>query len=176
MTVTALGVDYSWGRPDLAALAKAGKAFVCRYLSRDGSGKNLTAAEAAKLSAAGLSIVVVWEDGKDRALAGRAAGARDAREAARQAEVCGMPGGRPIYFAVDFDATAGQLPEVLAYLDGAASVLGRGRVGVYGGIRTVAAALDGGHAALAWQTYAWSGGQYQGCRKKDGGDANAEEF
>jgi hypothetical protein len=39
------GVDYSWGRPGVAALKRAGAKFACRYLSHDTSGKNLTVRE-----------------------------------------------------------------------------------------------------------------------------------
>jgi hypothetical protein len=153
------GVDYAWSHPGGAALAAAGKRFAARYLSADPK-KNLGRAEAEDLAAHGISSVVVWESTATRPLAGRAAGISDAQTAAKQATAAGMPPSRPIYFAVDFDATAAQMPTVLAYLDGAASVLGRARTGVYGGIRTVQAALDGGHAAWAWQTRAWSAGRW----------------
>jgi hypothetical protein len=49
-----------------------------------------------------------------------------------QATACGMPHGSPIYFAVDFDATPAQQVPINAYLTGAASVLGKTCVGVYG--------------------------------------------
>ncbi|MFC9973060.1 glycoside hydrolase domain-containing protein [Spirillospora sp. NPDC127200] len=154
------GVDYAWGRPGPAALKRAGVRFVCRYLSHDTTGKNLTRAEAEQLSEAGLWLVVVWETTASRALSGRAGGAADARDADRQARALGMPSGRPIYFAVDFDATAAQQGAVNAYLDGAAGVIGRSRVGLYGGYGPVKRALDAGKAVWAWQTYAWSGGRW----------------
>lgn len=154
------GVDHAWGRPGISALRKAGVKFVCRYLSHDDTGKNLTRAEAALLSDAGLWIVVVWETAADRALGGHAAGIADAKDAIAQAKACGMPAGRPIYFAVDFDANPREIVSVNGYLDGAASVLGRDAVGVYGGYNVVRAALDGHHCTWAWQTYAWSGGQW----------------
>lgn len=152
------GVDYAWGRPSVASLKNAGVMFACRYLSHDTSGKNLTAAEAIRLSDGGLWIVVVWESTAQRALDGHAAGVQDAKDAAAQAKACGMPGDRPIYFAVDFDASAGQQAATNAYLDGAASVLGKNRTGIYGGYNPVKRALDGGHCTWAWSTYAWSGG------------------
>ncbi|WP_433234005.1 glycoside hydrolase domain-containing protein [Actinomadura nitritigenes] len=154
------GIDYAWGRPGVAALQAAGATFVCRYLSHDTTGKNLSAAEARELSAAGIWIVVVWEGTASRALAGKAAGAADARDAEAQARACGMPAGRPIYFAVDFDANSSQQDEIHAYLDGAASVLGRGRVGLYAGYGPVKRAFDAGKIAFGWQTYAWSGGRW----------------
>ncbi|GLZ13271.1 hypothetical protein Acsp04_35060 [Actinomadura sp. NBRC 104425] len=158
--MSVFGVDYAWGRPGPAALKKAGATFVCRYLSHDTSGKNLTRAEADQLSRAGLWLVVVWETTAQRALSGRAGGAADARDAAEQAADCGMPDDRPIYFAVDFDASASQQAAINAYLDGAASVIGRNRVGLYGGYGPVKRALDAGKARWAWQTYAWSGGKW----------------
>lgn len=153
------GVDYAWSHPGGAALKAAGKAFACRYLSPDSS-KNLTKAEAADLAAHGVWAVVVWEATANRAKAGQAAGVADAKTAATQAATCGMPSSRPIYFAVDFDATPGDQTYINAYLDGAASVIGRDRVGIYGGFYSVKRALDGGHAKWAWQTIAWSGGQW----------------
>lgn len=156
--MTVYGVDYAWGRPGAAALIRAGKRFACRYLSHDTTGKNLDRQEARELSAAGLGIVCVWESTADRALDGRGAGADDAATAARQARSLGMPDDRPIYFAVDFDASPGQQGAINAYLDAAASVIGRDRVGIYGGYWPVSRALDAGKATWAWQTYAWSGG------------------
>ena len=153
------GIDYAFGRPSIAALKAAGIRFVCRYLSHSPS-KNLTADEARSLSDAGIWIVVVWETTANRALDGYAGGAADAADAQAQAQACGMPAGRPVYFAVDWDATSGQQAAINAYLDGAASELGRANVGIYGGYGPVKRALDGGHAAWAWQTYAWSGGRW----------------
>lgn len=158
MTLTP-GVDYAWSHPGGAALQAAGKQFACRYLSPD-SNKNLTRTEADDLAAHGVWAVVVWESTADRAKAGQAAGVADAKTAATQAAACGMPSSRPIYFAVDFDATPGDQVAIDAYLDGAASVIGRDRVGIYGGYYPVKRALDGGKAAWAWQTMGWSGGQW----------------
>ncbi|WP_051840687.1 DUF1906 domain-containing protein [Streptomyces sp. NRRL F-5126] len=153
------GVDYAWSHPGGAALKAAGKKFACRYLSND-SAKNLTKTEANDLTSHGVSCVVVWESTAQRALSGEAGGAADARKAQKQAADAGMPGDRPIYFAVDFDATPGQQAAINSYLDGAAGVLGRDRVGIYGGYYPVKRALDAHKAAWAWQTPAWSGGQW----------------
>jgi hypothetical protein len=154
--VSVFGIDHAWGRPSISAMQNAGVHFVARYLSFDVTGKTLDPAEAKRLSDAGIEIVVVWESTASRALAGYGAGKADAYEAAKQAKNCGMPSGRPIYFAVDFDAAPGQEAAISAYLDGVASVIGRGRVGIYGGLSAVTHALDGKHATYAWQTYAWS--------------------
>lgn len=155
-----VGVDYSWGRPQLAGLRDAGYTFAVRYLSHDTTGKNLTIDEADALIGAGFDVVVNWEHGARDALAGRERGAADAAEAARQAEAVGMPPGRPIYFAVDFDATPDQLPAIDDYFDGVASVLGVARTGAYGGFAPIKRLLDGRRITWAWQTYAWSGGRW----------------
>jgi hypothetical protein len=169
------GVDYPWSHPGGAALRAAGFKFACRYLSHD-TGKNLSRAEADDLAAHGVWCVVVWESTASRALSGYSGGAADAHTALAQATACGMPAGRPVYFATDWDVTPSQQATVNAYLDGAASVLGQDRIGVYGGYYTVKRALDGGHAAYGWQTFAWSGGQWddraairQGYQKKING-------
>ncbi|MFI0897055.1 glycoside hydrolase domain-containing protein [Streptomyces sp. NPDC020983] len=150
------GLDYSYGRPGGAALAKAGARFAARYLSHS-EGKNLTRAEADDLAAHGVSCVVVWETTAQRAGAGRAAGIADAKAAAQQAAACGMPKSRPIYFAVDYDASPSA---VAAYFGGVVSVLGLARTGVYGGYRVVDYLLDHKLASWAWQTVAWSGGRW----------------
>ena len=155
----AWGLDYAWSRPSTGALTSGGVDFVCRYLSHDPS-KNLSRDEAEALTRAGIWVVVVWETTANRALSGQAGGWADAIAAAAQAKACGMPPGRPIYFAADWDATEGQQAAINAYLDGAASVTGRGRVGLYGGYYPVKRALDAGRARWAWQTYAWSGGRW----------------
>lgn len=157
--MAATGVDYAWSHPAPAALKGAGVHFVLRYLSTDRT-KSLTRAEADALAEAGIWCGVVWETTDDRMLAGRTAGAMDAAAAAAQAGACGMPSSRPIFFAADFDVTEEQVYAITAYLAGAASVLGAARVGIYGGLAAVRRALDSGHATWAWQTTAWSGGQW----------------
>lgn len=154
------GVDWAWGRPSVAALRDAGKRFAGRYFSHDTGGKNLTRGEAETLTAGGIWLVGVWEDTAQRALQRHAAGVDDAITAGAQARACGMPEDRPVFFAVDFDASSGQMAAIMAYLDGAATVLTRARVGVYGSYDVVHAALDGKHCDWAWQTYAWSGGRW----------------
>ncbi len=154
------GVDYAWHGPiDTATLRSAAVTFAMRYLSNDDT-KNLHRAEADQLSRAGIDVGVVWESTPQRPLAGRSGGVVDAGKAAAQARACGMPSGRPIYFAVDYDAGDADKPTIAEYLRGAASVLGGPhRVGVYGGYWVVEYCLDKGVAAYGWQTLAWSGGR-----------------
>lgn len=152
-------VDWAWGKPNIPALKKAGVACACRYLSNDAP-KNLTLAQAKALGAAGIDCVVVWETTANRALAGRNAGMADASRAAAMAKACGMPDDRPIYFAVDFDETPSQADDVARYFEGVNKILGVKRTGVYGGYYVVKRLFDAHLVSFGWQTYAWSGGQW----------------
>jgi hypothetical protein len=154
------GVDYAWARPSPAHLKSEGYTFAARYLSYDKTGKNLSAAEASSLRAAGIDIVANWEWGADDALDGYQRGVEHAKEAEAQAIAAGMPAGRPIYFSVDFDATSGEQAAIDAYMDGVASVIGRSRTGAYGGYYVIKRLFDHGKITWGWQTYAWSGGQW----------------
>lgn len=148
------GLDWAWGEISGAGMRQAGKRFACRYLSHDAS-KNLDPAEAHRLASEGVTVLVVWETTADRAKAGRGAGRDDARDAQHQAQACGMPKGRPIFFAVDFEA---QGPEVAEYFKGAAEVIGGDRVGAYAGLDCISYLFDHRLIRWGWQTYAWSRG------------------
>ncbi|HEY0476616.1 MAG TPA: glycoside hydrolase domain-containing protein [Kofleriaceae bacterium] len=158
--VVQTGVDYAWSRPSPSGLRSAGYTFAVRYLSYDTTGKNLTASEARALQAAGVDVVSNWEYGASDALKGSARGASDAQEALRQATAAGMPAGRPIYFSVDFDATEAQQAAINDYFDGVSSVLGTARTGAYGGFYPIQRLFNAGKIAWGWQTFAWSGGQW----------------
>ncbi|WP_280270095.1 DUF1906 domain-containing protein [Nocardia wallacei] len=158
------GLDYAAGRPGGRAIRAAGYDFVVRYLSPGGPtlpGKLLTPEEADDLRAHGVSIASNWETTATRMLDGYGAGVTDAGAALAQVLRCGGRTDRPIYFSVDFDATPAQQVPINAYLDGAATVLGREWVGIYGGYWPVSRALDAGVARWAWQTDAWSGGNVE---------------
>lgn len=154
------GLDFSWARPGSAAIKAAGFEFVQRYVPYQGNqGKGLTAAEIADYRANGLAIGVVFESTAGRHLDGMAAGADDAKESIRVLDAIGFPGELPIYFAVDFDATAAQMDAIDQYQLGAQSVLGKTRVGIYGSYAVIDHCWKAGTAHYLWQTYAWSGGK-----------------
>ena len=156
------GLDYVTG-PPIAALKSANVAFVCRYLSEENPVtlvKILTASEAKALSAAGISLVSNYEWTGTTPLGGHNAGVFDAQIARDQHAACGGPADRPIYFSVDFDATPAQMPAIIDYFHGVASVIGLARTGAYGSYFTIKALLDAKAIMWAWQTYAWSGGQW----------------
>src|SRR5262249_2255168 len=143
------GLDYAWSRPSSPqALQAAGYSFVARYLSYDTTGKNLSAAEAQGLFAAGIDVVANWEWGANDALSGYATGVSQAKQAAMLAAQCGMPADRPIYFSVDFGASPGQQAAIDSYFDGVASVLGADRVGAYAGYYVIQRLFD--HGKIKW--------------------------
>jgi glycoside hydrolase-like protein len=154
------GVDYDWTRPMVADLTSDADTFAARYVGRNMTGKNIDKGEADGLIAAAIDIVLVSEYGAMDALQGQQRGHDDAVIAEGQAKAVGMPATRPIYFAVDFDAQPTDDSAIHAYLDGAASVLGKSRVGLYSGYGPIKRAFDAGKIAYGWQTYAWSGGQW----------------
>jgi hypothetical protein len=148
------GLDFAFApHASVASMKTAGVQFVCRY------GKNLVPAEAKALLAAGFGLVVVVEEGASMMLGGAPAGKAAAQHADAVVKALGMPG-MPVYYAADFDATPSQQTPVNAFLDGAASVIGRSRTGIYGGFYVIKRALDAGKAHFSWQTPAWSGGQW----------------
>ena len=163
MTI-AKGVDYAFSphpRPDV--LKNEGYSFACRYLSpnpaNDSNGKNLSSGELSALMGAGLAVVVVEESTAQRMLQGHAAGVSDAQHAAAVTRSLGISS-IPVYFACDFDATEADQVPVNDYLDGAASVIGLNRTGIYGGYWPVKRAFDAGKVKWGWQAFAWSGGNW----------------
>ncbi len=150
-----LGFDYT-DRIAPAALKAAGCQVVFRYLSQPGWPKNLTKTEAQELLAAGIAIVLNFETTATFMLGGYSAGQAAARSARAQATTLGAPTWTRIYYSADFDVTADQVPTVMAFLNGAASVDGAAEVDGYGGLRISQAEAAAG--MRPWQTVAWSGG------------------
>jgi hypothetical protein len=156
--MTIEGVDYSYSVPPAASLIAAGKRFAVRYGGPGGSGKHLTSAELNRLTAADINVVANAE-GSAAGFRGTAAGVSWATSAQAAFSALKMPPDRPIYFSVDWAATAADWPDIDAALRGAASVIGSYAVGVYGSYDTVAHCSSAGTAAWFWQTYAWSAGR-----------------
>ncbi|MBX7550175.1 peptidoglycan-binding protein [Streptomyces sp. tea 10] len=165
-SATGYGIDYSDASLTAGSVAAAGYGFVCRYLSWLPNSKVLTLSEAQALTAAGLGIVSNWEsDGLQSWQSSvpsdpYSQGAGHATEAQRQALANGMPSSRPIYFSVDFDLQPSMYSALNSYFDGVASVIGRSRTGAYGGYHVIRELFDSGKIAWGWQTYAWSGGNW----------------
>jgi hypothetical protein len=156
--MTIPGVDYAWSHPGGAAVQRAGYSFACRYSSNDAT-KDISRQEADDLAAHGVWTVVVRETTANRARAGRAAGIADAKAAVARATTAGMPSGRPLYFAIDYDAPVDDKPEICDYFRGVASVIGLARTGGYGGYDQLKWLIDAGLIRWVWQTAAWSRGR-----------------
>lgn len=159
------GVDYSrtangdWNA--LAATLKAnGKKFVGRYAVNDlaPNGRGITADEYAAMKAAGIAVYLYWESSEGWMMDGFAAGAQAAVNAQQNINRAGMPHDTPVYFACDFDAAPSQQWAIDKCLEGAATVIGFDRVGVYGGYHVIHRCHENGTAKWFSQTSAWSGG------------------
>lgn len=159
------GVDYSYSRDtiDIAAMARDGVSFACRYL-RDGptrTGKALLAEEAARLIAAGIAVVSNDETTGVQYRGGYKGGVRDAGAADAAHIAAGGPKTRPIYFTpLDHDPaglSVGEWSLLRDYARGVHDVLGT-RTGWYGGTRML---QDFQRRALGhwwWQALGWRTG------------------
>lgn len=146
----ALGLDYSAARLSGAAIHAAGYSYVLRYLDDPAWGppaKCIVPGELVDLRAAGVDVLCVFEQGTDDITGGYGAGQRNARRALAGAQWVGYDG--LIFMAVDEHLDGTGVALALEYLDGAASVLGRDRTGVYGFSELIDCAI-GRYGAL-WQ-------------------------
>lgn len=151
------GADYAWApHPSTAALKARNIKFVCRYVGTGiDDAKMLTGGELRTLRAAGIDVVANVE-GSAGGFNSYANGQSWARRGMAWLEPLGFPAGRPIYFSADWDVTSDDWPKLKAALDGAASIIGRDRVGLYGGLYAIQQAQRTGAAKWFWQTYGWS--------------------
>jgi len=156
----ATGFDTTADCSMLAGQIKAaGLDFVGRYLSQNAH-KAIGAAEAKALRAAGLAIVLVYEDGPTSASYFSAdRGTRDGMRAMQQASLIGAPAGTILYFAVDFDASSAEVANaVTPYFQSVNAAISnpgadqpRYRVGVYGSGAVCMALIEAGLAVKGWR-------------------------
>jgi photosystem II stability/assembly factor-like uncharacterized protein len=145
---------------------------VVRYVG-SAKWKCLTKREATLLRRAGIDIAAVYETKAAWMLSGYRAGVTAAKRARAAVRACGGPRTPFVYFACD--VATKRYSRVNDCLRGAASVLGRDHVGIYGSYSVCDNALKSGWATKAWQTEAWSYGKslssaalYQNARRCDG--------
>lgn len=157
------GIDFAYGNGVTTAQLKShGVEFVCRYLS-GGNSKDISAAELKNYKAAGIAVVLNWETSGNETSAGE--GIADAHAAQAELNSLSRASGidvtaAPVIFSPDdYDPHLGTAG-TLAYMHGAASVLGWKRVGLYGGFLAIAAYFNANIGKYGWQTYAWSGGAW----------------
>ncbi|MGF1446978.1 MAG: glycoside hydrolase domain-containing protein [Pikeienuella sp.] len=162
-------IDTAWAVGSAAAaLSGAGCRTVIRYYNHRNSSrlpsKRLERAEAEALSAAGLSLAVVFQQrggaGGHLSDLDATAGARDGARALDCAARVGQPEGSAIYFAVDHDFLARERAEIRLYFAALRRVLAnRYRLGVYGSGALGAELLECELADYVWLAGArgWSG-------------------
>ena len=155
------------------AIRAAGYRFVGRYYYDivSHAKTKLTLAEAEALSAAGLYVVAVFENGPDHpGYFSRAKGVSDGTAAFRYAaDQIGQPFSSPIYFAVDYDASDADAGGAVAdYFAGLAEAFAAESdtgetypLGVYGSGLVCSRLLGSGAVTYTWlaQAGGWSGFQ-----------------
>jgi Rv2525c-like, glycoside hydrolase-like domain len=101
---------------------------------------------------AGRLVLLSAEGGTNDPAGGFAGGAAMARRALADANSIGYPSSLPIFFCADgwLDANGITVSTAMAYLDGAASVIGKARTGAYGFRDFIKAARAGHHARWLW--------------------------
>lgn len=156
--MASFAVDYSYDPPDPGRLAAAGVDLAVGYVSRPGHPKNFTRPHVDALHAHGVNTAVVFEISQLWTRGGREQGAADAPSALAQAIDLGLPGNRPIYFAVDYDTQPNDRAVTCDYFRGVLDVLPIARVGAYGSHRTIGWLFDAGLITYGWQTIGWSHG------------------
>lgn len=154
------GIDYAWAnpKPSPSCLKQNGVGFIMRYFSYDSS-KDLTKDELNNAVKNGIAVGVVWETTANRMMSGYNGGVTDAKESDKRCKSLGITG-IPVYFACDWDSSESEQAAINAYLDGAVSVIGKARTGMYGGYHPIKRAFDASKMTYGWQTYAWSGGNW----------------
>lgn len=154
------GIDYSFARPNPATLQERGIKLVGRYLwPAKYNSKGITPAELEGLKSHDIKTFFIYEQDGKELLGGFDAGVSVATKAEAELAILGLSR-LPIYFNVDYDAPAEDLPKILDALRGVASVIGLERTGLYAGINPIRAAFDAKVITWGFQTYGWSGGQW----------------
>lgn len=163
--------DHAGARPGARATKDAGYDGSIRYLAnspeRGLPNKIILPEEAREYMELGLFLVSNWQHGKNDTAdwkRGYDGGKWDAAQALEWHFKCGGTPFTPIYFSIDDDVNINQWNSLCApYLQGAASVLDKQWVGVYGGLNTMEWAVEDdlvGHNGQGqrwlWQTKAWS--------------------
>jgi Domain of unknown function (DUF1906) len=155
----------------LPHLKTDGIEWVGRYYNANSPAKNLTAEEAKAISAAGLSIVSVWENGypTEKGYFTYAQGGRDAKRAVALAQLVGQTKHTPIYFAVDYDASGVEARGIVNdYFSGISDWFCNYwvpyAIGVYGSGLTCRCLTARRMASYAWLAYApgWAEEGYEG--------------
>lgn len=155
-----------------SCMVSSGLTFVGRYYKPSVSGlyeDRLQKSEAELISNAGMSIFSIYQyDGTSAASFTSTQAHTDGGTAVNQAVAAGQPSGTAIYFAVDYEAGASDLNNIIVpYFNIVKTYLNNYgyQLGVYGGYTTtttLGAAIPG---IYRFQTDSWSGGQADPSRR-----------
>jgi hypothetical protein len=142
-------LDYSDGKISGAAIKAAGHSGVLRYIDSPDrlSTKHTNLAEYNDHLANGLAVLLVIEVTPNDSAGGRANGIALAQRAKAGADYLGYKG---LIFFTNDQPNLVNTANWIAFLDGAASILGYNRVGAYGFANAINAAQ--GHASAFWQS------------------------
>jgi hypothetical protein len=156
MAVT-YGADYSASElspAELDSFSEYKLQFLIRYIGYPDNPKCIShyPGAYARHVRAGRLVLLAAEDGADDPASGFAGGAAMARRVLVDASAIGYPGRLPIFFCAGGRLASNNISveTAMAYLDGAASVVGRAQTGAYGFRDFVQAAQAGGHARWLW--------------------------
>lgn len=157
----------SYNTPSDEVLRRAKSAgFDCaiQYYGPAGSPKVTTAADMARIGAAGLHVFMVFERYQKRVLEGAGAGQLDAELALAQAHAAGQPDGTTIAFAVDDDVDPNNITTrnaLLGYFGAVKNVVlaGNKRVAGYAGGSVLTLLVGTGLITVDWVAGAggWAG-------------------
>jgi hypothetical protein len=126
--------------------------FLIRYIGYPDNPKCIShypGAYQAHVQAGRTVLLVVEFDASDPA-GGHAGGVQMAELALKDARSVGYPDKLPVFFCSDGWLGGISVDTAMAYLDGAASVMGKRRTGAYGFRDFIQAAKAGGHAEWLW--------------------------
>ncbi|WP_288049699.1 DUF4185 domain-containing protein [Nocardia sp.] len=169
-------VDHAAARPGARAVRADGYDGAVRYLvdspERGLINKKLTPEEAAGYLELGMPLVSNWQRGKHETAdwrGGFAGGVADAEAADEWHRRCGGSPEAPIFFSIDDDLSLSEWNDLAVhYLRGAASVLGKQRVGAYCKYLAcdwavqddvVGVCRDGSGKRYLWQPNTWLDGR-----------------
>jgi Domain of unknown function (DUF1906) len=151
------GADYSAGELSPAELDRFTAydlRFLLRYIGWPDNPKCISHYPGAyqKLADSGRVVLLVAEQGTTDPAGGHDAGVAMAQRALDDAASVGYPDTLPIFFCADSWLSLAGIPldTAMSYLDGAASVLGKHRIGAYGFRDFIQAAKAAGHAEWLW--------------------------
>lgn len=138
--------------------------FIARYLSVY-NWKLLTSTEAARIHAAGMSVVCFYEDSGSPSEQSYSNGYAQAENAMEKAQAAGQTANSAIYFAIDYDATESQIQDaVVPYFQGIKQCFEDNNspysIGVYGsGAVCQKIKQDSGLAEYSYlsKSYGWRG-------------------